>query len=451
MISNFFRFVLGASDYADDRSSMPPRIMAALNRYDDISEMLVKIIQIIVFGIFLILYFLSPLTNPNSGSQLPAVLSIYICVSLAILINARFNSIPSSVIYTSIFLDMALLTYLMWTYHIQYSQPPAFSLKAPTFMVYFILIGVRALRFDARYVLAAGFSSIFCWLCLVIYVISSYSSPPFTRSFVSYLSGNNILPGAEIVRVVFLLMFTLTLALAVRRAYIFLLTSVFEGQAAADLSRFMPTDVATQIRSSGSDIVAGAGERLDVCIVNIDIRGFSKMVEDMDPADAMGILSDYQHCIVPIVHRHGGTIDKYMGDGIMVTFGASSSDAAYCSNALQCCYDILDSHSAWNGKASDIAVNLALTSGEVIYGPVGVGDRLEYTVIGATVNRSAKLEKLNKHFSSLGICDLRTYDLAKSQGFVERETPTIVNTAVEGTQHPIDIVLLGTSKSESDE
>ena len=313
-------------------------------------------------------------------------------------------------------------------------------------LLYFVLIGVRALRFSARYVLAAGLSTAICWSALVYYSIHSTTSyDPVTSIYVTYLTGNYVLIGAEIVKVVTIIIFTFILALVVRRAYSFLVTSILEGQAAHDLSRFMPTDVATQIRTSERDIMAGDGKRLDVAILSVDIRGFTKLVEHLEPADAMGILSDYQHQIVPIVHKHGGIIDKYMGDGIMITFGAPTPDKNYCANALSSAIDILSSRSSWTGKASNVQVNLAVTSGAVIYGAVGDGDRLEYTVIGAAVNRCAKLEKLNKHFSSLGICDLATYNLAVEQGFIESGEPNIVNSRVEGTDSSLDLVLLGES------
>ena len=317
------------------RLNLPKRVYAAIRENDNSSEVLVKLIQLIVFSLWGVAYVAAPAPNPDTTSAVPLVILLYLTLTLIGLFIALGKNPSNRLIYPSIVLDMVLLTYLIWSFHIQYDQEASFSLKAVEFYNYFILVGLRSLRFQSRYVIAAGLSAILCWSALLIYVVyTDPADPMITKSYITYLTSNTVLIGAEISKMIALLMFTIILAVAVRRGQSFLINSIAEEKAATDLSRFMADSVASQIRGAEVEFQAGQGERRDVAILNIDIRGFTQLVADMDSGDAMKLLSDYQHQIVPIVHRHGGVVDKYMGDGIMTTFGTSAADEVPCANAL---------------------------------------------------------------------------------------------------------------------
>ena len=427
---------------ADD-SKLPSRVSVAIARNDDISEVLVKLIQFGVFTLWGIAYLAAPQPNPETISRVPLVISVYLVFTLIMLLIALARKAPVWLIYFSILVDMALLTYLIWSFHIQYDQAASFSLKVVEVMNFFVLIGLRALRFEARYVIAAGVTAILCWLALVYYVVSiNPSDPMITRDYITYITSNSVLVGAEISKMISILMFTIILAIAVRRGHHFLVTSVAEGSAAQDMSRFMSTSVAERIRDSEQTFEAGEGERRDVAILNVDIRGFTDMVARMDADEAMGLLSDYQQQIVPIVHRHGGAIDKFMGDGIMITFGATKSDAHHCANAIRCIDELLATRMNWTGPAAHLRVNMAVTAGPVIFGAVGYGDRLEVTVIGAAVNFSAKLEKHNKVLGSQALSGEHCFRSAIEQGYENTANRKMIETEFGDDGGKTNIVVL---------
>lgn len=412
------------------RAHLPERTAAAVARYDDMSEVLVKLIQFTIFAFFGLLYAASPVPNPDTVSLFPLVITVYLVFTFFSLILALLRVLPNWLIYLSIAIDIGLLTYLIYSFHIQYGQEPSFSLKDPAILNYFVLIGLRALRFDARYVLAAGAMSIFCWTALVIYVITvDPDNTMITRDYITYLTSNSVLIGAEIGKLVSLAIFTLVLAVSVRRAHTFLVTSVAEERAAHDLARFMPDKVAETIRASDHEIKAGEGTRREAAVLNVDIRNFTRMVADMDPGDAMNLLSRYQHEVVPQIHQHGGVVDKFMGDGIMATFGATVPDDKFCANALECVDAILAAVAAIKGPGGNLEINAAVVAGPVIFGAVGDGNRLEYTVIGSAVNMSAKLEKRNKITGTRALCDRKTYEKARAQGYARKleEAPQTVH------------------------
>src|SRR5262249_58945987 len=118
----------------------------------------------------------------------------------------------------SVVVDLGLLMALIWGFHIQYAQPPAFYLKVPTLLTAFIFIALRALRFEVRYVALAGISAAVGWACLVVYAIVTTPDAVVKRDFVGYMTGNRILIGAEVEKILAILAVTAGLGGAVAPA-----------------------------------------------------------------------------------------------------------------------------------------------------------------------------------------------------------------------------------------
>ncbi len=99
--------------------------------------------------------------------------AVYLVFTVGRLALAYRGPLPGSALLASILADVALLIGLIWSFHDQYGQPAAFSLKVPTFVYLFVFIAVRVLRFDARYVLVAGVAAVLGWIGLVVAVVAS--------------------------------------------------------------------------------------------------------------------------------------------------------------------------------------------------------------------------------------------------------------------------------------
>ena len=433
MITSVLRDIRASIRAGADIDTLPDRVRRTIERSDDRSEALVKLIQLIIFSIWGVLYFSSPKPNPDTESWVPVVVAIYLVITFIGFVWACYRRIPPVVVYVTIFIDTALMIFLIASFHVQYGQTASFSLKAPAMLNLFVLISLRTLRFQARFVMAAGLMAVAAWLLLVVYVVTvDPDNMMITRDYVTYLTSNSVLIGAEIAKVIAILMVTVILAIAVRRAHNLLVTSVSENMAARSLARFFDESVASRIRDADHEITAGDGVRRDAVIVNIDIRGFSRMAADMEPGEAVRLLSEYQAHIVPIIHRHGGVIDKFMGDGILASFGAVSDRDTWCADALRAIDEILASFRSGQFAGGALAalrpdqVNAAAADGPVIFGAVGEEGRLEYTVIGAPVNLSAKLEKHNKVAGSLALATLSVFKTAVDQGYAFNGTPEIL-------------------------
>jgi adenylate cyclase len=403
--------------------SISPRIQAQIDRQDQSSEVLIKIIQLVIVSVWAVLYWIAPKTSDGTAfTPVPWALATYFALNLGALVWARHGRLPDWAVFASIIIDMGILMLLIWSFHIQYGQPPSFYLKAPTLMYVFIFIALRALRFEPRFIVFAGITAACGWLALVAYAVWSAHGMSTTRDYVQYLTGNEILLGAEFDKTITMLMVAGIIALALVRANDLLVRATAEAQAAQDLSRFFDRDIATNIRNADEVALPGSGKRVDAAILNVDLRGFTTYTARADPADALNLLIAYQGRMVSIIQRNGGSIDKFMGDGIMATFGAVRPSATFAADALRAVQDIMAEADTWKAVpvlqpfAGD-KVNAAVVTGPIVFGTIGDETRLEFTVIGAAANLSAKLEKHNKQLKTRALTDAATYKLAIAQGY----------------------------------
>ena len=420
-IASLLREVMPATDF----QALPKRTQEAVVRYDRTSEVLVKLIQIIVVTIWATLYVVSPKTDALTAfSPVPYALLAYFLLNAAGLAWALRRPMPNWAVYCSIALDMALLMLLIWSYHVQYLQPPSFYLKAPTLLYVFVLIALRALRFQARFLVAAGLFAASGWLALLGYAIFyDMDGTMITRDYVIYMTNNAILVGAEFDKIISMLLVTGIITIALRRANAFLVNATAEGLSVRDLSQFFDSSIAERILSAETVAVAGDGVRRKAAILYVDIRSFTPMAARLDPVTVLRLITSYQSRLVPVIRSHGGTIDKFLGDGIMVTFGCAEVSLTYAADALRALDAIMSETSAWRIEEGPLAqfaagaVNGAVASGDIVFGVLGGGGRLEYTVIGDAVNLAAKLEKLNRQSRSRALVYAPTLDEAVRQGY----------------------------------
>ena len=440
-----------ATDHGSLHDQLPERVKASLREQQNAGEQLVGWLQLAVVFLFGILYTAAPKTfTPDSPFEpVPWFLSVYLLLTVGRLILAYRRSLHVYLLYLSIIVDIGLLLGMIWAFHRQYQQPATFYLKSPTLLYVFIFISLRALRFEARYVLAAGIVAAVGWILLAVYAAwSAGGFEPITRDYVHYMTSNSMLIGAELDKVITILTVTVILAVAITRARDLLISTVVESAAAHDLARFFAPEIARQITSAEQVVAVGQGQVREAAILNTDIRGFTAIAARVEPNELMQLLAEYQSRLVPIIMRNGGSIDKFMGDGIMATFGAAAPSERYAADALRAAEQIATEVASWKhdaafGAKPVLAVGAAVSTGRVVFGAVGDESRLEYTVIGEAVNRCAKLEKHTKTLRAAALCSAADHRIAVAQGYrPQQPQPVLKNCSVEGLPEPIDIVVL---------
>jgi adenylate cyclase len=366
------------------------------------------------------------------------VLALYLLFSLLRLRLALKRRLPDWMLYLSSVVDIALLLGLIWSFHLQYEQPPSFYLKSPTLLYVFIFISIRALHFDPRFVVSTGLAAAVGWLLMVMYVVfRDPANNMVTRDYVEYMTSNSVLIGAEFDKIVTILMVTGVLALALYRARKLLFESVIEGSAARDLSRFVPAEVAQRVTQSEEGAITGKGEVSDCSILFTDIEGFTTISETLSPEQLIEALNRYFKLISEPIGRHGGVISQFQGDAVLATFNLPRADQDHAANAVRAALAIqraLDGVEFGDGIAFNTRVGI--NTGPVVGGLVGSGDRVGYTVHGDNVNLTARLEQLNKDYGTRVIVAQSTVDAIVGASFDFSE---LGEAAVRGLNRPVRI------------
>jgi adenylate cyclase len=144
-----------------------------------------------------------------------------------------------------------------------------------------------------------------------------------------------------------------------------------------------------------------SGQRRDVTVLFCDIRGFTPLSERLDPESVVLLLNDFYNLMIETTFKHDGTLDKFLGDGVMCIFGAPIARPDHAIQAVRTALDMqagiaeLGARFTREGRPP-IAVGIGVSAGEVVAGTVGSEDRMEYTAIGDSVNLAARLESIAK-------------------------------------------------------
>jgi adenylate cyclase len=421
-------------------AALPERLRHSIQDQQERSEILISVIQLVIVSIFGLLYAIAPKTFTQEAdfAPVPWVLSLYLAFSLFRFYLSIKRRLPDWMLYLSSVVDIALLLGLIWSFHLQYEQPPSFYLKAPTLLYLFIFIAIRALHFDPRFVVSTGLSAAFGWVLMVIYVMfSDPADSMITRNYVEYMTSNSVLIGAEFDKIVSILMVTGVLALALQRARSLLVESVIEGSAARDLSRFVPEEVAQKVIQSEEGAITGKGEVSECTILFTDIEDFTAISETLTPEQLIEALNHYFSLIAGPISQYGGVISQFQGDAVLATFNAPRPDADHAANAVRAALEI---QSVLEGVVfgDDIAFNtrVGINTGPVVGGLVGSGDRVGYTVHGDNVNLTARLEQLNKDYGTRIIVSDSTRAQVPDNLFAFRELDEV---SVRGLKRPVRI------------
>jgi adenylate cyclase len=430
---------------------LPRHVVQQIEARQATTEVLISAVQLALIVLFASLYFFGRKTIPAAATiqPVPWALAAYGTFTLARLWLACRDRVTAQVRIISILLDITVLMVTIWSFHLQYSEPAAFYLKAPTLLYVFIFLALRALSFSPLYVLITGLVAAAGWLALLAFSIHEPGGMDLiTHDYVAYMTSSRILLGAEVDKVTSILVVTGLLAIAVAGSQSLLQQAVAEHDAATQLSRFMAPEIASAIIASGEMLRPGEGRQAQAATMFIDLRGFTDLAAGVSSSELVRLLSDYQRTMVPVIHRNHGIVITYLGDGIMVTFGGLQSSDAYVADALRAAEQLLDAFAEWHGKRSRKGlpapgIGIGVTHGTVTCGAIGDESRLEFAVIGDPVNRAAKLQNYTKEEAVRALTTVDSLELAIAQGYVaQRRSERRLARSVAGIPTPVDLVAI---------
>jgi adenylate cyclase len=168
--------------------------------------------------------------------------------------------------------------------------------------------------------------------------------------------------------------------------------------------RYVSKDVYARLVANPALAELG-GSRRDMSVLFSDIRGFTAVTEKGNPEDLVAQLNEYFTRMVDIVFRHGGTIDKFVGDMVMALFGAPVDDVYHAEHATAAALEMVRELGELNRKwveegRAQLDIGIGVNSGDMIAGNIGSSSIMSYTVIGDNVNLGARLESLNKDYQT---------------------------------------------------
>jgi adenylate cyclase len=204
------------------------------------------------------------------------------------------------------------------------------------------------------------------------------------------------------------------------------------------MRRYMSKEVADQLLAGGDTVLGGTMQT--VTVLFSDIRNFTGVSEALGPRETVSLLNEYFADMVDVVSQHGGSLDKYIGDAIMALFGVPFEKPEDADSALRVANGMLTALAALNQRRGargqdPIDIGVGIATGEVVVGNIGSPTRMEYTVIGDSVNLASRLEGANKFYRTKILVDATTRRSLKNPGLL-REIDLL---QVKGKDHPVAV------------
>lgn len=240
---------------------------------------------------------------------------------------------------------------------------------------------------------------------------------------------------------------TLVVGWAVAQSYEIVTERLEKSRLRKDFRRFVSRDVADAMIDAKDDWkITASGVKRRVVVLFADVRGFTERSEQTDPGELVKQLNEYLTSMVEVIFRHGGTLDKFIGDAVMAHWGALGlgNEQENARRAILAGKEMIAAlekmNASWKaaGKAP-FKIGVGLHLGEAVAGEIGSPDRTEFGVIGDTVNLASRLEGLTKEFH----CDVIYSEEVKSAAGLDEGTINLGSVRVKGRRTPVRLFGIG--------
>jgi len=286
--------------------------------------------------------------------------------------------------------------------------PITMTLKGGLVLWFVFLLALRAFALDPLLLMWSGLCAVLGWsIPLAVAFLD-----PGIRIGVPSMSGSIVANAVEAFRdlsfvhighwyseALVLLLVAAALAAAVERSRRLALNRARAEHRQANLARYFSPRVVEQL--ARSDQPFGGDRRQEVAVLFADIKGFTTLSEQLAPEEVMRLLRGFHARMEEAVFAHGGTLDKFIGDALLVTFGVPDPAADDAVRALACARDMLAEVERWNGERTRgghnaIGIGIGLHYGPVVMGDIGSERSMAFTVVGDTVNTASRLQGVTR-------------------------------------------------------
>ncbi|TGM46880.1 adenylate/guanylate cyclase domain-containing protein [Leptospira biflexa] len=353
--------------------------------------------------------------------ELFTIASISLALNIVLYIFSKFLKKGKYVSFVGLFcvaIDLVIITVLPFIWYNavggESQVPRTYLIKT---YVHFIIAGtlvINAFSIQPIYPMMYALGVVISQAGILVY---AQQDPRFvsTENFKEAIIGpaahvNNYIMSMGIIGV--LGFFLAYLTYRVRRTVLMAVTNEVKM---TQLTRYFSPNVVEEMDQADEDFFKPGGKESTVAVLFCDIANFTQISETLGPAKTMSLLSEYHSFMLDIVFQNHGTLDKFIGDGMMVTFGTPTTSKEDATNSVKAGIAMLQALAEWNKKRETngekaISIRIGIHYGPVIVGNVGIEKRLEYTVIGDTVNAASRLETLGKELKRNFLISKELYD-----------------------------------------
>lgn len=325
--------------------------------------------------------------------------------------------------YISLFIDNLLVTVTIFNWYILKGDGnPNFLVKTPLVVFYLLPLSLSLFQYRFSLVNFSFVCFLFSYYGFLFYALLDKNSVS-SFDWHQYVLGDQIiLSDALVTKPTVYLVLVFAISYAIFRSLRMLLKFAAAESQKTTLSRYFSPDLVSEIVSEPE--VIAKGKRQKVTVLFSDIRGFTQFSEPMDPESLSIFLTEFRRRMVRAIFQYGGSLDKFIGDAVMATFGTpspSDNPGEDSKNAVLAAKAMLDELNTWNlerkkNGESEIKIGIGIHTGEVFCGSIGSEERMEYTVIGDTVNTASRIESACK--------DLGVTFLISEAVWLEMSSPT---------------------------
>ena len=301
------------------------------------------------------------------------------------------------------------------------------------FLYLVIYLTASALSYSVRTVILTGATSLvalvgsFVWTALDqaraygIDLAGAADLWPSARAIFARLIGPGfVTPEAFLIQqLIFMTLCTGFIAVAVWRARAHLGRTLSAEGERNNLARYFSPNLVDRLADGGHDLEGGRESKATVLFV--DVVGFTRLMEGQPPQQTIDFLRVFHQRMAECIFAHGGTLDKFIGDGVMATFGTPDAQPDDETRALGCALGMVRSVEAWNrGRRTRglpaVRIAIGVHVGPVLMGAIGSPNRLEYSAVGDTVNVASRLEHLARAHDASIVASAETLAAAVNSG-----------------------------------
>ncbi|PSL21334.1 adenylate/guanylate cyclase domain-containing protein [Shimia abyssi] len=307
--------------------------------------------------------------------------------------------------------------------------PHAMQYRFENFIYFFVLLAGGTLAYSWRTVIAIGTWTAGLWLgALMLSLWLVEPLPGLSEGMIGafpdqpdmalLLDPNSYRVELRVQEIAVFLIVALSLAVSVRRFNGLLRSNAALERERTNLSRYFSPNVVEALSTNDEPLKKIRNH--DIAVLFVDIVGFTEFAAERRPEEVIETLREFHVLMETAVFSHGGTLDKYLGDGLMVTFGTPEPTERDAINALECVHDMMERMDVWNNdRIARGLIPLRVGFG-AHYGPAVLADiganRLEFAVVGNTVNVASRLEALTRGLNARLVISDGMHDEVVSEG-----------------------------------